>query len=85
MRGIVAYHQKIYTERQKSNGVSPHVCATRGPDLLMANEVTFLCFRGGVVAAGGEVRGGVRGRNIGCWDILSGSDGVCYKERPGLV
>jgi hypothetical protein len=47
MRGIVAYHQKIYTERQKSNGVSPHVCATRGPDLLMANEVTFLCFRGG--------------------------------------
>ena len=47
MRGIVAYHQKIYTERQKSNGVSPHVCATRGPDLLMANEVTFLCFREG--------------------------------------
>ena len=85
MRGIVAYHQKIYTERQKSNGVSPHVCATRGPDLLMANEVTFLCFRGGVVAAGGEVRGGVRVRNIGCWDRVSGSDRVCYKERPGLV
>ena len=59
MRGIVAYHQKIYTERQKSNGVSPHVCATRGPDLLMANEVTFLCFRGGGGSGGG--RGGAGG------------------------
>ena len=27
----------------------------------------------------------VRVRNIGCWDRVSGSDRVCYKERPGLV
>ena len=43
MRGIVAYHQDIYATRQMSNGVIPHVCATRGPGLRMANDVTFLC------------------------------------------
>ena len=38
-----------------------------------------------MVGTGGEVRGAVRVRNVGSRDILSGSDGVCYKERPGLV
>ena len=38
MRGIVAYYQDIHTEDQISNGVSPHVCATRGPDLRMVND-----------------------------------------------
>ena len=38
-----------------------------------------------MVGTGGEVRGAVRVRNVGCWDRVSGSDGVCYKERPGLV
>ena len=38
-----------------------------------------------MVGTGGEVRGEVRVRNVGCWDVLSGSDGVCYKERPGLT
>ena len=31
------------------------------------------------------MRGAVRVRNVGSRDILSGSDGVCYKERPGLT
>ena len=39
----------------------------------------------GVVEAGGEVRGGVRVRNIGLTDRLSGCDRVCYKGRPGPV
>ena len=39
----------------------------------------------GVVEAGGEVRGGVRVRNIGLTDRLSASDRVCYKGRPGPV
>ena len=39
----------------------------------------------GVVEAGGEVRGGVRVRNIGLTDRLSASDRVCYRRRPGPV
>lgn len=31
----------LHTEHQMSTEVNPHVCATRGPDLRMANEVTF--------------------------------------------
>ena len=58
MRGIVAYHQDIYAKRQMSNGVIPHVCATRGPGLRMANDVTVLCCRGG---EGGDRRGGAEG------------------------
>ena len=54
MRGIVACHQDIYATRQMSNGVIPHVCATRGPDLRMANDVP--CFRG---RGAGEVQKGV--------------------------
>ena len=38
-----------------------------------------------MVGTGGEVRGEVRVRNTGSRDISSGSDGVCYKERPGLA
>ena len=38
-----------------------------------------------MVEAGGEMRGGVRVRNIGLTDRLSGSDRVCYKGRPGPV
>ena len=38
-----------------------------------------------MVGTGGEVRGEVRVRTIGSRDTSSGSDGVCYKERPGLV
>ena len=38
-----------------------------------------------MVEAGGEVRGGVRVRNIGLTDRLSGSDRVCYRGRPGRV
>ena len=38
-----------------------------------------------MVEAGGEVRGGVRMRNIGLTDRLSGCDRVCYKGRPGPV
>ena len=38
-----------------------------------------------MVEAGGEVRGGVRVRNIGLIDRLSGCDRVCYKGRPGPV
>ena len=38
-----------------------------------------------MVEAGGEVRGGVRVRNIGLTDRLSGCDRVCYKGRPGPV
>ena len=85
MRGIVAYHQDIYAKRQMSNGVIPYVCATRGPGLCRANDVTFLCFREGRGGAGEEVRKGVWARNIGFRDGWSGTDGVCYKERPGLV
>jgi hypothetical protein len=59
MRGIVAYHRDIYAKRQMSNGVIPHVCATRGPGLRMANDVTFLCCRGG--EGGGGREGGRRG------------------------
>ena len=51
MHGIVTYHQDIYIHRERdclvSNGVSPHVCATRGPDLHMANDVIFCAFGGG--------------------------------------
>ena len=54
MRGIVAYHQDIYAKRQMSNGVIPHVCATRGPGLRMANDVTVLCCRGGEGVGGGQ-------------------------------
>ena len=49
----------------------------------------IICIYGGrnlgVVEAGGEVRGGVRVRNIGLTDRLSASDRVCYKGRPGPV
>ena len=38
-----------------------------------------------MVGTGGEVRGEVRVRTIGSRDTSSGSDGVCYKERPGLA
>ena len=38
-----------------------------------------------MVGTGGEVQGAVRVRTIGSRNILSGSDGVCYKERPGLT
>ena len=38
-----------------------------------------------MVGTGGEVRGEVRVRTIGSRDTSSGSDGVCYKERPGLT
>ena len=38
-----------------------------------------------VVGTGGGVRGGVRVRTIGSRDIWSGSDGVCYKARPGMA
>ena len=52
-------------------------------------EREYLCIFGGrnlgVVEAGGEVRGGVRVRNIGLTDRLSASDRVCYKGRPGPV
>ena len=60
MRGIVAYHQDIYAKRQMSNGVIPHVCATRGPGLRMANDVTVLCCRGGE-GVGGDRMGGAEG------------------------
>jgi len=58
MRGIVACHQDIYATRQMSNGVIAHVCATRGPGLRRANDVTFLSCRGG---DGGGGRGGEEG------------------------
>ena len=35
-----------YIQREMPNGVTPHVCSTRGPDLRESNDVTFLCFRG---------------------------------------
>ena len=57
-----------------------------GASLCEADEVMF--WRGGdlgVVEAGGEVRGGVRVRNIVLTDRLSASDRVCYKGRPGPV
>ena len=38
-----------------------------------------------VVGTGGEVRGAVRVRTTDSRDTSSGSDGVCYKERPGLA
>ena len=38
-----------------------------------------------MVEAKREVRGGVRVRNIGLIDRLSGCDRVCYKGRPGPV
>ena len=63
MRGIVANHQDIYAKRQMSNGVISHVCMTRGPDLRMANDVTFLCFRAGEM-------GGRRGGAGGCMGAL---------------
>ena len=67
MRGIVAYHRDIYAKRQMSNGVIPHVCATRGPGLRKAKDVTFLCCRGvgRSRGAGGEVGKSVWVRNIG--------------------
>ena len=67
MRGIVAYHRDIYAKRQMSNGVIPHVCATRGPGLRMANDVTVLCCRGGEGGGGtgGEVRKGASKRGHG--------------------
>ena len=34
---------------------------------------------------GGGVRGAVRARTTGSMDTSSGSDKVCYKEKPGLV
>ena len=69
-----------------SNGVEAYVCVPGGASLCEADEVMF--WRGGdvgVVEAGGEVRGGVRVRNIGLTDRLSASDRVCYKGRPGPV
>jgi len=39
----------------------------------------------GVVGAGGEVRGAGKVPSTGRTDRLSGSDGVCYKGRPGPV
>ena len=38
-----------------------------------------------MVGTGGEVRGAVRVRTMGPRDASSGSDGVCYKARPGLA
>ena len=69
-----------------SNGVEAYVCVPGGASLCEADEVMF--WRGGdvgVVEAGGEVRGGVRVRNIGLTDRLSASDRVCYRRRPGPV
>ena len=85
-RDVVAYSQDIYQERRMSNGVETSVCGPGGASLCEADEVTF--WRGGhvgVVEAKREVRGGVRVRNIGLTDGLSGSDRVCYKGRPGPV
>ena len=85
-RDVVAYSQDIYQERRMSNGVETSVCWPGGASLCEADEVTF--WRGGhvgVVEAKREVRGGVRVRNIGLTDGLSGSDRVCYKGRPGPV
>ena len=85
-RDGVAYSQNIYQERRMSNGVEASVCGPGGASFCGADEVTF--WRGGdegVVEAGGEVRGGVRVRNIGLTDRLSGCDRVCYKGRPGPV
>ena len=89
MRGIVAYHQDIYAKRQMSNGVIPHVCATRGPGLRMANDVTFLCCRGG--EGGGSEGGGQEGscgRGYGCVILASeinGVDPMEYAIRRGRV
>ena len=83
-RDVVAYSQDIYQERRMSNGVEASVCGPGGASLCEADEVTF--WRGGhvgVVEAKREVRGGVRVRNIGLTDRLSGSDRVCYNGRPG--
>ena len=72
-----------YSEHQMSNGASTHVCATRGPDLRTVNDVRFYAFGAPEWWRGGAEDVSVR--NIGFRDRWSGSDGVCYKERPGLL
>ena len=57
MRGIVAYHQRIYATRQMSNGVSAQKCATREGQVCVWRMTLSFCashsFPGG---KGGDVR-----------------------------
>ena len=65
---------------------SSRTCARPEGQVCVGRMTSRFCASGGGRGgAGEEVRKGVWARNIGFRDGWSGTDGVCYKERPGLV